>query len=169
VQYDATKRLQLWDKLAGADSAAASKATWELAADPSGTVAFLKTKLQPLTVPPAQEIASLIANLGSETYSKRQEAQALLAKIGDPTIPALREALANRPTLEQRRRLEKLIEELDSPRLSGDRLRLFRALEVLEHIATTDAQQLLIDLAKGAPTARFTREARDSLERLALP
>jgi hypothetical protein len=42
-----------------------------------------------------------------------------------------------------------------------------RALEVLEHIATPEAQQVLKTLATGAPEARLTQEAKASLARLA--
>jgi hypothetical protein len=37
---------------------------------------------------------------------------------------------------------------------------------VLEHIGTTQAQDLLKKLAQGAPEARLTQEAKASLERL---
>jgi hypothetical protein len=46
-------------------------------------------------------------------------------------------------------------------------MRTFRAIEVLEHIATPEAQQVLKTLSEGAPEARVTREAKVSLERLA--
>jgi hypothetical protein len=42
-----------------------------------------------------------------------------------------------------------------------------RAIEVLEHIGTPDANELLQTLATGAPEARLTQEAKASLERLA--
>ena len=45
-------------------------------------------------------------------------------------------------------------------------LRSLRALEVLEHAGTTEAQQLLETLAKGADGAQLTREAQAALQRL---
>jgi hypothetical protein len=39
-------------------------------------------------------------------------------------------------------------------------------VEVLEHIGTSDAKQLLEMLATGTEGARLTKEARASLERL---
>ena len=44
---------------------------------------------------------------------------------------------------------------------------MLRAIEVLEHIGTAEARQVLKSLANGAPEARRTREAKSSLERLA--
>jgi hypothetical protein len=40
-------------------------------------------------------------------------------------------------------------------------------LEVLEHIGTPEAREVLKALAKDAPDARLTREAKAALERLA--
>ena len=50
--------------------------------------------------------------------------------------------------------------------LSGERLRIVRAIEVLEHTASPDARQLLTTLAAGAPAALQTREAKAALQRL---
>jgi hypothetical protein len=44
--------------------------------------------------------------------------------------------------------------------------RSLRVVAVLEDIGTSAARQLLAELAKGAPGARLTREARESLDRL---
>jgi len=41
-----------------------------------------------------------------------------------------------------------------------------RAVEVLEHITTPEARQLLQELACGAAEARLSREANAALERL---
>jgi hypothetical protein len=76
-------------------------------------------------------------------------------------IPQIREKL----TLEMRQRLEQLLRKVE-PSRSPDRLREVRAIEVLEHIGTSEAEQLLQTLAKGAPEARLTQEAKASLERL---
>jgi hypothetical protein len=42
-----------------------------------------------------------------------------------------------------------------------------RAIEVLEHIGTPEARQVLDTLARGAAVARVTQEAKASLKRLA--
>ena len=44
--------------------------------------------------------------------------------------------------------------------------REFHAVEILESIATPAARDLLAELAKGAPGARLTDEAKASLDRL---
>ncbi len=50
--------------------------------------------------------------------------------------------------------------------LAGDRLREYRAIEVLERIGTPEAQKVLQTLADGAPGALTTETARGALERL---
>ena len=51
--------------------------------------------------------------------------------------------------------------------LSPERLRAFRAVAVLEQLATLEAKQLLESLAGGPAEARLTQEVKASLARLA--
>ncbi len=46
-------------------------------------------------------------------------------------------------------------------------MQALRAVEVLERVGTPEARQILEDLARGAPEARLTREAKAALEGLA--
>ena len=62
--------------------------------------------------------------------------------------------------------MKKLLERLDGPVIGADDLRMLRAIEVLERIGTPEAKELLGRLAKGAPGARLTAEAKGSLARL---
>ena len=80
---------------------------------------------------------------------------------------ALRKVLAASPTLETRRRAERLLGRLDPWAPPPDRLRVSRAVEALEYIGTREARQLLRTLAHGAPEARLTQEAEAALKRLA--
>ena len=41
-----------------------------------------------------------------------------------------------------------------------------RGIEILERLNTPDAKTFLAELAKGEPTARLTKEAKASLERM---
>jgi hypothetical protein len=82
----------------------------------------------------------------------------------DVAEPALRRALAGRPSLEVRQRLEKLLDQLAHP--SPDVLRALRAIEVLESVGTAEAKAVLGKLAAGQPGAGLTREAKAALRRL---
>jgi hypothetical protein len=48
----------------------------------------------------------------------------------------------------------------------AEQLRFLRALELLENIATPEAQSILEAVAQGAPASRLTKEAKDCLQRL---
>jgi hypothetical protein len=78
----------------------------------------------------------------------------------------LRKALADGPTLDTRRRLEELLEKINRPVPARDSLRALRAVEAVERLGGDGARKLLAELAAGAPDARVTREAKQSLERL---
>ena len=66
-----------------------------------------------------------------------------------------------------RRRVEQVLERLETAKPSPERLRAVRSVTVLERAATPEARKHLTTLAAGAPGAWLTREARSSLERLA--
>ena len=87
-----------------------------------------------------------------------------MREIGELAEEALRRAL---PSLEVSRRLEALLERVEKRSLSAKQLHMLRTLEVLEEIATPDAREVLLALAKGAPGAWLTSEAKACLDRLA--
>src|SRR5207253_5808114 len=107
-----------------------------------------------------------IKDLGNDRYSARQQAAEELEKLRDLVEPNLTRALTDSPVLEIRRRIEQLLEKLHGPVSSPQLLQGLRAIEALEYIGTSDARQLLEPLARGAPGARLTREANESIERL---
>ncbi len=156
----------LWADLAIEDAARAYRVVWKLAGSPRQTMPLLRDRLRPAPRGDAERIARLIADLDSGRFAVREEATNELTKLGDVAEPALRKALtAGQASAEARRRLERLLEELK--RWSPERLRSVRAVEVLEHIGTPEAQVVLKTLAKGDPDARLTQEAKASFDRLA--
>src|SRR5207248_10135617 len=100
----------------------------------------------------------------------RETAFKALAKLDDRAQAALRKALDGKPPLEMRTRIEQLLQRLAPGKLplTAEALREFRAIEVLELIATPEARTVLESLAKGADGARLTREAAAALKRMAL-
>jgi hypothetical protein len=152
-----------WDALAGPDAAKAYRAIWTLAAAPEESVAFLKNRLA--RVGPAKEVDRLIADLDSPRFQTREQAMRDLEKLGPDAEAGLRRALDQKPpSLEVRRRLERLLQKLE---LSSGWVRSLRAIQVLEYSATPEARKVLQSLAQGAPGSRLTREANASLARLA--
>ena len=104
-----------------------------------------------------------------DRFAVREKAFGTLRGLGAHAEPALRRALAGKPTLEARRRVEELLGRLRqdaSPQPRGDTLRAWRSVWVVERTGTTTAKTLLKEWAKGPPSSRLTAEAREALRRL---
>jgi hypothetical protein len=108
-----------------------------------------------------------VADLDHDQFAVREKAMAELEMLGEWAEPALRKILESDPSTETRRRVERLLEQLDRLTVAGGRLRTLRAIEVLEHIGTPEARRVLEMLAGGFSGSRVTREAKAALDRLA--
>ena len=64
--------------------------------------------------------------------------------------PILQKSLAANPTREARRRIEGLLNKLNSADLSAETLRGVRAVQVLEMLGSHEARKILQALADGA-------------------
>ena len=155
-----------WADLARSDAPRALRARWTLASAPDEAISFLKEHLHPAKAADPQRLRRLLTNLDSEQFAAREKAQAELEKLGNLAEAALRQTLANKPTLEVRRRVEALLERLRGPVKQPELLQALRAVAVLEDIGTSEARRLLEELTKGVPESRLTREAKASLQRL---
>jgi dipeptidyl aminopeptidase/acylaminoacyl peptidase len=157
-----------WADLEAADPAKAYPAIWQLVAGGARSVAFLREHLKPAAGGvDHQRIERLIADLDSDKYPTRELASVELEKIGGPAETALKRTLGGTPSLEVRRRIERLLEKLEGWVVSSEVLQSLRGLEVLEHIGTPEARQLLEKLARGTTDDPLTQDAKASLERLA--
>jgi hypothetical protein len=157
----------LWKHLLGNDAARAWEAMRLLEASPKTTLALFKDKLKPAVGVDDKHLTQLLRDLSSDTYKVRQSAFQELEELGELAEPALNRFLKEEsPALDARQRIEKLLAKLGSSLPSGEQLRIWRALEVLERIGTKEAREVLGPLTKGAVGARLTREAQQTLERL---
>jgi WD40 repeat protein len=155
----------LWGELAG-ETSRADAAMRRMLQTPEQSVSWLKGHLQAVPSLTPEQMARLTVELDSDSFSLRTHAWAQLEVQGRAAEPALRKALAANPTLEVRRRMENLLDRLDVARCP-ERLRAWRSLEILEHVGTRQARQLLQAIASGAPEAELTQEAKACLQRLA--
>jgi RNA polymerase sigma factor (sigma-70 family) len=156
----------LWGDLASEDAGGAYQAVRRLTVAATQSVPFLREHLRPVAKVEPARVAELIANLDNDKFATREKATAELAQLGEAAVPALRKALAASPSPEVRRRAEPLLEKWTNLLPTSDRLQALRALEALEHAGTPDARRTLQAIADGEPSARLTREARDSRDRL---
>jgi WD40 repeat protein len=156
-----------WADLAG-DARKAHPAIWGLTAAPRRAVALLRERLRPRRAVAAAQLRRWVADLDDDEFRRRESASARLAGVLDQARPMLQATLKATRSAEQRRRITALLAD---PGLvpSAERLRELRGIEVLERIGTPKARQALEALARGAPEARLTREARASLRRLEVP
>jgi dipeptidyl aminopeptidase/acylaminoacyl peptidase len=161
----ATDPAALWEQLADGDAAVAFRAVWRLADHPEKSLPLLRRHLRPAAPVPAVRIAGWVRDLDAENFQVRERASRELEKAGDLAEAALRKALAESGSQEVRRRAGRLLRVLEaSP--SAEMVRLVRAIEVLDHVGSAEARELLETLAQGAPESRLTREARAALAHL---
>jgi WD40 repeat protein len=158
---DAAQQAQLWEDLSGSVVSVAHAIDC-LQAAPSAAVTILNARLAPAAAVPANRVAPLVAALDGPTFATREKAQRDLAALGPGAEPALTAARTTTP-VEARRRIDLILDGWQ-----GQQRRAGRAIEVLENVGTSEALKLLEELATGDPAARLTREAKASLERLAL-
>lgn len=154
-----------WKGLAG-DAAAGHAALGRLVCSGGRAVAFLEKQLQSTPPLDVRRIARLIADLDHQRFDVRERAARELEKLGERAEPALRKALADKPSLEAKRRLEGLLTRLEAASPSAETVRQIRAVEVLESIGDQEAQRVLNKLAAGPPEWRLTQEARAAVRRL---
>ena len=153
-----------WMALGNEDAARAYDAVWQLVAAPNQAIPFLQTRLLPVRHPDDKSVARWIADLDSNDFMVRQKANDELSKFEDAIAPTLRGVLQGKPSLEKRLRVQQLLDR--SRDWTPERLRVHRALQVLEHIGTRPAREILKTLASGAPKACRTKEAKAALERM---
>jgi len=156
----------LWTGLGSSDGIRAYRAMWLMVAAARPSVSFLAERLRPQQPVEDARLERLIAELDSEQFKDRTRASQELEELGELAETALRKALASNQSLEVRRRVDNLLHKVETQTLSPKQLLFLRAFDVLEHIGTPEAKEVLQNLAKGAPEARLTQEAKASLERL---
>ena len=163
AKLDAKHLESLWADLAHEDAAKAYQAAGTLIRRaelrdpgaesrerPGDVVTFLQQQLPPAPVSgDAQSISRLLADLDDDEFTVRENASNELAKLGEVALPALQKALAG-PTFSG--------SEFSCGNSPGetlhvrtpDRLRVQRAVMVLEQIGSPEAKHLLDALSKGA-------------------
>ena len=158
---------RLWLDLAAPEAAKGMGAVWTLQDHPEQVSALFRERLKPIHEPSIADFKKLLDELDADTYREREEASKRLTNLGDRIRPALWKTANGNLSAEQRKRVEKLLADLEprnAPR--GNDLRTIRCLGVLEHIKTPVLRKLIGEIASGMESARVTREAKACLERL---
>jgi hypothetical protein len=158
---------QLWHDLTSNDVPRAYGAIWGIALNAKQMVPFLKDRLKQLVPVDRQRVQALLADLNHDQYARRDKADEQLEKLGALCEPMLRAAVRQPPSMDARRRLEKLVAKLEELPPSPDTLQVLHILEALELANTAEARQILQALSREDPPTRITHEAKAASERLA--
>src|SRR6185369_9330386 len=108
---------ELWKALDIPDGQTGFRALSRLIAAPRETTPFLREKLAPVKSPTtdAAGIARLIADLDARRLATREAAMRQLQALEGHAEAELEKALQKGPTLEQKKRIEKLLAALRTP------------------------------------------------------
>jgi hypothetical protein len=136
-----------------------------LVARKEASVSFLEERLLLRAAVKPEQVGRLIEDLDSDSFAMREKATQELGELGELAEPDLRRALNSRVSPELRKRVGRLLDRL-GPAPSPERLRVIRAVAVLEYVATDDALALLGMLTKGPKEAWLTQEASAARDRL---
>jgi hypothetical protein len=161
--WDATAADAVWDELAAKDPAKAFAAARRLRANAKDAIPVLKERAKLPPAASADALKKLFADLTSEDFSTREKATETLAGFSEVVRGALEAEAARTESPEAKRRLAGLLTRLDAP-LPG-RVRLIRAVEVVEGIGTPEAKALLEAWAGGSAGATLAVEAKAALGR----
>jgi hypothetical protein len=171
AKWSAAEGAVLWSDLDNPDGTIGFRALRRLLAAPEATLPLLRAHLRPAERVrlDAKKVERLIAQLDDDEFVVRDRATRDLEEIGVPVRAALVKALAGRPSVEQKKRLQGLLDRLARDSRWREKLRPGRVLEVLEQVGTPGARKLLGELAGGDPEAWLTQEAQKALRRAARP
>jgi hypothetical protein len=163
----ADDRKTLWTALTNADGKAGQEAMTKLAGDAAGFVAHAAAELKPAPAgPTAADLAPIFKDLDAKAFAAREAATAALDKYGETALDLVRTRLETETSAEVRERLIKFLERHTKPASDPERLRQSRAVELLEHLGTAEAKQLLAKLSAGGPS-RLTADAAGAVRRMA--
>ncbi len=152
-----------WADLASANNSNANQAMRRFVLLPDKTVAFLKERLPPATMPDGA--AKLIGQLDDDDPKTREMATQHLMRAGLTARPDLEKALRDSPSAEKKRRITDILAAI--PKDSrAEEVQGLRAIDVLEHIGSEDAKVLLTKLQGGVADAPLTLAAKAALVRI---
>lgn len=157
-----------WAELASRETGRRHSAIKAMRAAPEQSVALLRTRLHPPSSPPdLVRIGQLLEELSADAFEVRERAVAKLKSLGEYARPAIHQALAKKPEIEVRRRLEILLDPLPPDYFRNEWIRNLHGLRILEGIGTQKACRVLKQVGTVFPDSSLRSEAEECLKRLA--
>jgi hypothetical protein len=157
---------ELWDRLAG-DAAAAYRAQWAMLDHPDRALDLLQQKLPVETTKRERAwFDARSAKLDDPQFRTREAAtKELREAIAEVPLEWIDGAIETSKSAEARDRLEKLKQDHEEA-LAPNRLRIERAVQVVELIDTPRARKLLENWSKGLALSNLKESAVAALNRL---
>src|SRR5262249_15880034 len=124
---------ELWKVLAAADARSAFEAIQKLGAAPEQACKMLARSMKPAGQGEKARNTQLIADLDSNQLPVGQKATQALERLGEAAEVPLQEALKDKPGLEVRKRVERILDKLTTGKPpSAAIVQALRGMEVLE-------------------------------------
>jgi hypothetical protein len=136
-----------WSGLGSNDATRAGAAIWWLTTHPNEALTLFKQRLQAVKAPDKQKIDRWLKELDDDRFAVRERADRGLLNTGEDAKPFIEAALTQNPSVEAKRRLERLLKSLTTG-VPSRKLQPLRAIALLEKIDSPDAKALLQALAK---------------------
>jgi HEAT repeat protein len=129
-------------------------------------VQIFAARLTPGEVHDAAELPALVAQLRGEDAKAQLNAASQLKAFGIKASPALFKALADKPPLAVRSRIEEVLQAIGEFPIAPQTLQRTRAIQLLEQIGSEGAVGILKNLAAAKPPTAASLDAKAALERL---
>ena len=113
-----------------------------------------------------KEAPRLIEELESPEFKTRERATRVLDQLSHAARPFLERAMAKDPPAETKKRIGDLLDKLRDT-AGGYELRQMQIIDVLEHVNTPSARELLQQIADGKYDPAYADEAKRALRRSA--
>ena len=155
----------LLNDLASEDIAIAYGSLRRLSSSPDAACSALKEHIHKAEYADPAKVQNLLAALKSDRFANREAARRQLIGLGDAVGPFIEERwkdgdLSN----DERQLLETIRSELG--KMTPEKMKQSRAIQLLEHLGTSEAIEHLRFLALGSSTSITARESRSALRRL---
>jgi hypothetical protein len=133
---------------------------------PEQALFLLRRALRPVQKFDGEQMEKFVNDLDNDEFAIRQRAHQGLKKLGELAMPMLRKKLNEKGSIDAQARIRELLDVLTGPVKTAVKLQSLRAVVVLEHIGSLEAQAILQNVAKGAPEAWVTQDAQMAISRL---
>jgi WD40 repeat protein len=166
VELEPGELPNLWNDLASTDMRKAHTAVWLCVSSPGHAVPFFEKSVF-LTNP--KYVDQLITDLDSIKFAVREKATIALKKMGRWIEDPLKRALETNPSIEVRRRLELILEQITKEggiSMEQEYWRIGRIIGILEQDASPESRKMLKLIAEGAAAAHLREMAQVSIRRM---